>query len=378
MIYLDSAATSWPKPDAVKEAVMKSLDAAGNPGRSGHRMSLDAARSIHQTRWLLSSFLGARSAAQVVFTLNATDALNMAIKGLVRPGMHVITTCLEHNSILRPLYALERRGQIQLTVLPLADGHSIDPEQFAAAMRPETGLVAVNHASNVTGAILDVAAIGAICRQLQVRLLVDVSQTAGILPIDVLHWNAACVAGAGHKGLLGPQGTGFLYVRDDVELSFWREGGTGSISDEVLQPEFMPDRLEAGTPNTPGIAGLGAGIEYIQDIGLEKIRAHELQLTEQLRAGFRQIPGLTLYGPGGEASVGVVSVNLEGWDGAELAFQLEQEYGILTRPGLHCAPLAHKAIGTFPQGTVRFSVGYATTVEDVEQAINAVRQLAVK
>ncbi len=372
-LYLDHAATSWPKPNVVKEAMMLALEQSGNPGRSGHSLSLNAARLIHQARHTLAQFFNAPSSAQIVFTLNATDSLNMAIKGMVKPGDHVITTCLEHNSVLRPLYALKNAGQIELTVLELQDG-TVQPEQFAAAIRPDTALVVTTHASNVIGAIIDIASVSRICQKAGVRLLLDAAQTAGVLPIDVQELNLAAMACAGHKGLLGPQGTGALYVRADVELGFWREGGTGSISHEVYQPPFMPDRLEAGTPNTIGIAGLGASVKYLSEIGIDTIRQKEAALTEQLRAGLKRIPGLTLYTP--DISMGVFSVNLEGFDSAGLSVALEREHGILTRPGLHCAPLAHKAIGTYPQGTTRISIGYSTTEAEVEQVIKALEELS--
>lgn len=371
-IYLDHAATSWPKPEVVKEAMLLALGQSGNPGRSGHGLSLSAARLIHQARHTIAKFFNAPSSSQIVFALNATDALNMAIKGMVRQGDHVITTCLEHNSVLRPLYALKNASKIELTVLGLQGG-TVQPEQFAEAMRPETAVVATTHASNVTGAIIDIAAVSQICDERGVKLLLDAAQTAGVLPIDVQELNLAAMACSGHKSLLGPQGTGVLYVRQDVELAFWREGGTGSISHEIYQPAFMPDRLEAGTPNTIGIAGLGAGVKYLSELGLDTIRQREAALTEQLRAGLKQVPGLTLYTP--DISMGVFSVGLEGFDSAELTVALEGEYGILTRPGLHCAPLAHQALGTYPHGTTRISVGYTTTEAEVEAVIGALMEL---
>lgn len=375
-IYLDHAATSWPKPPAVRSAVADALDAIGNPGRSGHRLSLQAARLVYAARQELSQLLGIPDAQQLVFTLNATDALNMAIKGLVRPGDHVITTCFDHNSVLRPLAGLQRQGRIELTVLTPDDGLCLRPEQFEQALRPHTSLVAVSHASNVTGALLDVAGLGASCRAQGVKLLVDASQTLGSLPFDLSAVQPDCLAASGHKGLLGPQGTGFLYVRPGVDLNFWREGGTGSSSHEIWQPEFMPDRLEAGTPNTPGLAGLAASARWLRQQGVAAVREHELELTERLRAGLAGIPGLKLLGPGGERGVGVVSISLADWDPSDLAVALEDGYGVLTRPGLHCAPLAHQAIGTFPTGTVRLSVGYCTTAAEIDQTVAALQHLS--
>ena len=371
-LYFDHAATSWPKPAAVPEAMMLALEQSGNPGRSGHSLSLGAARFIHKARHAVSKLFNAANSTQIVFTLNATDALNMAIKGLVSPGDHVITTCLEHNSVLRPLYALKNAGKIELTVLGLQNG-TIQPEQFAAALRPTTALIVTTHASNVTGAVIDIEAVSEICQSRGIKLVLDCAQTGGLLPIDVQKLKPAAMACSGHKGLLGPQGTGILYVSPEVELAFWREGGTGSISHELHQPEFMPDRLEAGTPNTIGIAGLGAAVNYLNELGREHLRQREAALTERLRAGLQQVPGLTLYSP--PNSLGVLSVNLEGYDSAELSVVLERQYGILTRPGLHCAPLAHKAIGTYPHGTTRISVGYTTTEAEVDAVIEAFMEL---
>ena len=299
---------------------------------------------IHQTRYAASQFFNAANPAQMIMTLNATDGLNMAIKGMLQAGDHVITTCMEHNSVLRPLYSLQQAGQIEVTILKLQADGNIHPEQLAAAIRPNTTLAALNHASNVTGSLLDIDAMCAICNAQGVDVLLDASQTAGVLPIDVQKLNVAAMACSGHKSLLGPQGTGLLYVRPDIELAFWREGGTGSISHEVYQPDFMPDRMEAGTPNTPGIAGLGAALQHLSQIGIDKIQQHEMQLAARLRQGLRQDTGVTAYGP--ESGIGTVSINLQDFDAADLSVALERQYGILTRPGLHCAPLAHKAIGT--------------------------------
>ncbi len=375
-VYLDYAATSWPKPDAVKQAVIAALDGSGNPGRSGHRLSLDAARTVYQARHEVSQLLCARDSARVVFTLNATDALNMAINGLLKPGDHAITTCFDHNSVLRPLSHLAKQGTIELTVLQSEDGLTVQPDQFRDALRPNTSLIAASHASNVTGALLDVGAVGEICRGSGCRLLLDASQTLGALPIDVASLPVDCLVAPGHKGLLGPQGTGVLYVRPGLDLSCWRIGGTGSASDKLYQPEFMPDRLEAGTPNTPGLAGLAAAVNWLRRQGVDSIRQHELALTERLRSGISGIPGAHLYGPGGEQGVGVISLNLANWDPSDLAVALEDDFGIMTRPGLHCAPLAHQAIGSFPVGTVRLSLGYSTTDEEIDWAIAALSELS--
>ncbi|HHY93141.1 MAG TPA: aminotransferase class V-fold PLP-dependent enzyme, partial [Firmicutes bacterium] len=309
--------------------------------------------------------------------LNCTDALNMALKGVLKPGDHVVTSALEHNSILRPLEGLRERGVITYTVVPASPVGELDPADFARAVRPDTRLIAVTHASNVIGSVTPLAEVGAVARQAGTLFLVDAAQTAGVLPIDVQALGIDLLAFAGHKGLLGPMGTGGLYVRPSLELASWREGGTGSRSELTTQPDFYPDHLEAGTPNTPGIAGLNAGLDFILKTGLEAIQEKEQALSARLHGGLAAIPGVKLYGsPDLTRRVAVLSFTLDGRDNAEIAVHLDRQYGIMSRPGLQCAPLAHQALGTFPEGTVRLSLGYFNTEEEVDQAIRAIAALA--
>jgi cysteine desulfurase/selenocysteine lyase len=380
MIYLDNAATSWPKPPAVGQAMTGFLQtSAGNPGRSGHRLSLAAGRAVYEVREALAEFFGLADPLRLVFTANATEAINLVVRGLLRPGDHVVTSSIEHNAVMRPLRALEREG-VQLTVVPCAPDGALNPADVEAALRPDTRLVILNHASNVTGTILPVAEVGAIVRRHKVLLLVDAAQTTGVLPIDVAAMNIGLLAFTGHKGLLGPTGTGGLLLGEWVEVDDLLplvRGGTGSRSEHEEQPDFLPDKYESGTPNAVGLAGLSAGLAYVQERGLDAIRAHEMALTRHLIAGLRTIPGVALYGPGDPArQVAAVSFTLAGWRVSDVGFRLDEDFGVLCRPGLHCAPAAHRTIGTFPEGTVRFAPGPFTTPEEIEAALEAVGRLA--
>jgi cysteine desulfurase family protein len=380
MIYLDNAATSWPKPPAVGQAMTGFLEtSAGNPGRSGHRLSLAAGRAVYEVREALAEFFGLAAPLRLVFTANATEAINLVVRGLLRPGDHVVTSSIEHNAVMRPLRALEREG-VQLTVVPCAPDGALNPADVEAALRPDTHLVILNHASNVTGTILPVAEVGAIVRRHGILFLVDAAQTAGVLPIDVAAMNIGLLAFTGHKGLLGPTGTGGLLLGEWVEVDDLVpliRGGTGSRSEHEEQPDFLPDKYESGTPNAVGLAGLSAGLAYVQERGLDAIRAYEVALTRQFIAGLRAIPGITLYGPGDPArQVAAVSFTLAGWRVSDVSFRLDEDFGVLCRPGLHCAPAAHRTIGTFPEGTVRFAPGPFTTAEEIEAALEAVGRLA--
>lgn len=380
MIYLDNAATSWPKPPAVGQAMAGFLQtSAGNPGRSGHRLSLAAGRAVYEVREALAEFFGLANPLRLVFTANATEAINLVVRGLLRPGDHVVTSSIEHNAVMRPLRALEREG-VQLTVVPCAPDGTLDPADVEAALRPDTRLVILNHASNVTGTILPVVEVGAIARRHGILFLVDAAQTAGVLPIDVAAMNIGLLAFTGHKGLLGPTGTGGLLLGERVEVDDLLpliRGGTGSRSEHEEQPDFLPDKYESGTPNAVGLAGLSAGLAYVQERGLDAIRAHEMALTRQLIAGLRAIHGVALYGPGDPArQVAAVSFTLVGWRVSDVGFRLDEDFGVLCRPGLHCAPAAHRTIGTFPEGTVRFAPGPFTTPEELEAALEAVGRLA--
>jgi cysteine desulfurase family protein len=377
VIYFDNAATSWPKPPAVPRAVRRSLvRGGGNAGRSGHAKALAAARTVLRTRELAAELFHVADPSRLVFTKNATEALNLALYGLLRPADRVVTSSMEHNSVMRPLRDLARRG-VALEVVPAAAGGVIEAAAFCAAVTPGTRLAVVTHASNVTGAVTDVAPIGEHCRRLGVALLLDAAQTAGCVPIDVEALRVDFLAFSGHKGLLGPQGTGGLYVRDERALEPLERGGTGSRSDREEQPEFLPDRYESGTLNMPGIAGLGAGVEYLLRRGVQDVQAHERRLLELFLEGLAEQPGITIYGPpGAQARTGVLSLNVAGLSCSEAGSALEDRFALATRVGLHCAPLAHRSLGTFPQGTVRFSWGPFTRRRDVRAAVCALRLLA--
>jgi cysteine desulfurase family protein len=323
----------------------------------------------------LASFFNVQDPAQVVFTKSCTEALNVALKGLLKLGDHVITTSMEHNSVLRPLSRLHRSG-VEVTVLQANKEGCVTPEQVAEAIRDNTKLVAVTHASNVVGTIMPIADIGKVAHDHGVLFLVDAAQTAGVLPIDMEQCFIDVLCVPGHKSLMGPTGTGALLVREGVVVEPLIEGGTGSLSESVEQPSFMPDRLESGTLNVVGIAGLKAGLEFIMEVGLSDIRQHELKLTQMFLEGLSELDNITVYGPKDtERMVGVVSAVVKGVDPARVSALLDQEYGIATRPGLHCAPLAHKSIGTFETGTVRFSVGFFNTVEDIEETVRAMKHI---
>lgn len=376
-IYFDNAATSWPKPDEVYRAAENYLRNGGaNPGRSGHTRSINADRLVFETRERAASILGAGEPEELVFTFNATDSLNMAIKGVLEPGDHVIYTSLEHNSVLRPLASLRKRGVITTTMISCDSSGNIDLQDIEKAILPSTRLIICTHASNVIGTVLPVKEISHLAWDNGVLFLLDAAQTAGSIPIDLQEIKPHLAAFTGHKGLMGPPGVGLLYVRKGVSIKPWREGGTGSRSEEEQQPEMMPDYLEAGTMNTPGIAGFNEGLKYIEKTGISTISRHEFILAGKLREGLKEIRRVKLFEPGTEHQpVAVVSFNIEGIDSGELGYVLEQAYGILCRTGLHCAPCAHRTIGTFPQGTVRFSLSYFNREEQVDYALKAIREI---
>ncbi|RJX29143.1 MAG: aminotransferase class V-fold PLP-dependent enzyme [Dethiobacter sp.] len=378
MIYFDNAATSWPKPEHVYKAAENYLRNGGaNPGRSGHTRSIHADRLVFETRERAASFLGAGQPEEIIFTLNATDSLNMAIKGVLVPGDHVICTSLEHNSVLRPLGSLSRNGLITTTMISCDSSGYLDTEDLERAIRPDTKLIVCTHASNIIGTVLPVEEISSLAWKKGILFLLDAAQTAGSIPLNLQEIKPHLAAFTGHKGLLGPPGVGLLYVRKGVNIKPWREGGTGSRSEEDRQPEMMPDYLEAGTMNTPGLAGLNEGLKFIEKTGISLITEHESYLARKLRQGLKEIGRVKVFNAGTEhQSVAVVSFVMEGMDSGELGYILEQAYGILCRTGLHCAPHAHRSIGTFPQGTVRFSLGYFNQEEEVEQALEAVKELA--
>lgn len=377
MIYLDNAATSFPKPQRVYERMDKYLrEEAANPGRSGHRLSVAAESQIIQARSVLAKLFGAKKTERIVFTLNCTDSLNIAIKGVLKEGDHVVTTILEHNSVLRPLNALEVSKKITVTkVRPSQDGF-VNPQEIKKALQKNTKLVVITHASNVIGVIEPIREIGRVVREAGALLLVDAAQTAGIVPIDIETDFIDLLAFPGHKALYGPPGTGGLYVGERVTLTPWREGGTGFNSESQIHPDIFPFVLEGGTPNSVGIAGLKEGVEFILEKGIENLRAHEQSLVKRLRDSLRKIPGVKLFGTDDVAkSVAPVSFLLEGIEPQELSIVLDQSFEIATRAGLHCAPLMHEFLKTSPQGCIRFSPGYFNTIQEIDQAVNAVKEI---
>jgi len=376
MIYLDNAATTFPKPAAVGEAMTGFLvhDAA-NPGRGGHAMAVRAAQLVWQTRLAIATLIRAADPDRIAFMLNCTDALNTALKGVLRAGDHVVTSSMEHNSVIRPLAALERAGITHSRVRCDGQGR-LDPDEVTRAIEPRTRLVALCHASNVTGTLQPVAAIGRMVRERGLLLLVDAAQTLGVVPVDV---EADCIdllAFPGHKSLYGPTGTGGLYAGGRVQVQAIRQGGTGSESEREEQPERMPDRLESGTLNTVGLAGLGAGARFVLEQGVERIAAHERALAARLAQGLAAIEGVQMQGPQDFAErLGTVSFTLSGWEPTDLAAVLDQSFGIAARAGLHCAPVAHRTLGTFPSGSIRMSPGWFNTVDEIDRALEAVREI---
>jgi cysteine desulfurase family protein len=379
MIYLDNAATSFPKP----EGVYRALDAfartsLANPGRSGHRMALAAEHALDDCRILLNNLFHGKEPQRWVFTLNCTDALNMAFKGVLNDGDHVITTDLEHNSVSRPLRALDLAGRISLTRLRADAGGTVDPDDVRKAVTPRTRLVAMTHASNVLGTVQPIAEVGRIVREHDVFFLVDAAQTAGVLPIDVQALNIDLLAFPGHKGLLGPTGTGALYVGPRVKLRPWREGGTGGDSSSETQPRDLPYHYEGGTPNVLGVSGLAAGVRYVLERGPETIHQHEIDLTRRLLGRLDEMPAYQAFGHRDfERRVATLSFRCEALPAPEVGAILDQSFDIAVRPGLHCAPYVHRAQGTFPDGLVRVSPGPFSTIEDIDRLTAALAEIAL-
>jgi cysteine desulfurase family protein len=377
MIYFDNAATSWPKPASVAAAVQEQMTgASGNPGRSGHRLSVAAARVVEDTREALARLFHVADPSRLAFAPNATHALNVALLGFLRPGDRVVTTSVEHNSVMRPLRHLETLG-VRVAVVDCETDGSIDVGKVEDALRPGARLLVATHASNVAGTILPIGELAALARTHGSRFVVDAAQTAGTVPIDVEALGVDVLAFAGHKGLFGPTGTGGLYVREGVDLQPLVRGGTGSDSAHEVQPDFMPDMLESGTLNVSGIAGLGAGVRFLMDVGVDAVQAHERLLATHCIEGIRAIADVTVYGPANPASrCGIVSFNVSGVSPSDVGGLLDESFGIMARTGLHCAPAAHRTLHTFPGGTVRFGFGWFNTVDEVAAAVDAVRQIA--
>jgi len=386
VIYLDNGATSFPKPDVVHDAVRDFYSNNGvNPGRTGCDLAINAEKMIHETRRRLSALFNpsliqagqTKDPNRLVFTMNATMSLNLIINGMVGPGDHVVTTMAEHNSVIRPVnHKVRDEGAEATYVVPDDEGY-IDPEDIRKAIRKNTTLVVVNHGSNVTGVVQDLEAIGAVCREEGIPMAVDTAQTAGVLPIDMAKCNISFLSFTGHKGLLAPTGTGGICVADDAEIRGTIYGGTGVRSAVPFHLEEYPYRLEAGTQNLAGIAGLSAGLDWIEQQGQENIYRHEMELLTMLQAGLEEIPGVTLWGTRDlQRRVATLSMTVENYDAADIGTILDVEYGIQTRTGLHCAPLIHEHHGTTPRGTVRFSAGPFNTQKHMETAIRAVAEIS--
>ena len=384
MIYFDNAATSWPKPPGVAEAMVRFLDHTGaNPGRSGHRLSLEAGRVVYDAREAVAELFHVADPLRVVFGANVTEALNLALRGYLRSGDHVVTSSMEHKSVMRPLRALaagEGGGPIKLSVVPCSSEGFLDPADLESAIQPETVMVVLNHASNVCGTLLPVPDAGKLARRHGCLLLVDVAQTAGAFPINMEADRIDLLAFTGHKALGGPMGTGGLVIGERVELGRLeplKRGGTGSRSEREEQPDFLPDMCESGTPNTVGLAGLLAGVRWVTERGVDAIRQHEVEMAQRLIDDLCEVPGVTVHG-GHDAArqAATISFNVDGLEPSDVGLLLDDEHGIMCRVGLHCAPAAHKTLGTFPRGTVRFGLGALNTQDEVETAIGAVRAIA--
>jgi cysteine desulfurase / selenocysteine lyase len=378
-IYLDNAATTFPKPEQVYRAVDHALREIGvGPGRGSYRRGLAASRMVFEAREAVAALFRIRDSARVIFTHSATESLNLALNGLLKPGDHVVSTTMEHNSLLRPLCLAEKIG-VEVTWVPGDCCGLVDWKDIRAALRSNTRLVALSHCSNVTGALQPVAEIGALARKEGILFLLDAAQSAGAVPIDVDDMKIDLLAVPGHKGLFGPQGTGILYVGEGVELRPLIVGGTGGFSSVAEQPETLPERFESGTMNTPGIAGLKAGVEFVSSTGVGEIRRKEALLVTQLLEGLAGIPGIVTYSPGSpELRLGMVSFTAGGHDPAEIGFLLDSEFDIAVRVGLHCAPEAHRTIGTFPGGAVRVSPGYFNSGQDIEIFLSALSTIVSK
>lgn len=376
MIYLDNAATTMHKPECVINAVITAMGSMGNAGRGANEASLSASRVIYDTRERLCRLFGGTSPKQIAFTNNSTESLNIAIRGLLNPGDHVITTVLEHNSVLRPLYELEKQG-VKLTIIGSDEKGRIDISQIEDAVCGDTKMIVCTNGSNLTGNYIDVGEVGKIARKRGVLFVVDASQTAGVFPIDVEKMKIDVLCFTGHKGLLGPQGTGGLYVREGLRIRPLKSGGTGVQTYNKSQPEEMPTALEAGTLNGHGIAGLHAALGYLEETGIDVIRKREQELMWKFYEGVKDIPGITIYGDFTTKNrCPIVTLNIGDYDSGEVSDALLTEYGISTRPGGHCAPLMHGALGTVEQGAVRFSFCHYNTDEEIETAIRAIWELA--
>ncbi|MFG1735463.1 aminotransferase class V-fold PLP-dependent enzyme [Paenibacillus sp. 843] len=377
IVYLDHAATSWPKPPEVFEAMRKAMEeAAANPGRGSHRMAVKASRVLYGTRKTLADLFGVKNPNDIALTSNTTEALNLAIKGYLREGDHVIATMIEHNSVRRPLEYLKRTRGIQVDYIPVDEEGQLDMQLMEGAFRSNTRLVVCSQSSNLLGSIIPLIEIGELVKRKGAVLLVDAAQSAGMLDIHVEEMHIGMLAFPGHKGLLGPQGTGGLYISPDIDLEPLLHGGTGSQSEAIEQPTVRPDRYEAGTPNTIGYAGLQAGVRKVLEWTPQHIYRHEWELTQYMMEGLQEVGGFRILGPAfGQARTGIVAFVSERYSASELAFRLDREYGIAVRAGYHCTPLAHMASGTEQTGAIRASVGISTSRDEIEFMRKAIKEI---
>lgn len=378
MIYMDNAATTMQKPKEVVEAVANAMCSMGNAGRGAHGASLGASRTIFDTRDRLARFFNVGNPKQVVFTSNSTESLNTALKGILNSGDHVISTMLEHNSVLRPLYELEERG-VELSFVKSNTAGTIEYNDFEALIKNNTKVIVCTHGSNLTGNVVDIKKVGEIAKKHGLLFVVDASQTAGVFPIDMKEMNIDILCFTGHKGLLGPQGTGGMCVREGVVVRPLKSGGSGVQTYSKHHPFEMPTALEAGTHNGHGIAGLNAALEYLEKEGIDNIRAREQELMWRFYEGVKDIPGVKVYGDFSTRNrCAIVTLNIGDYDSSEVSDELLMTYDISTRPGAHCAPLMHQALGTVEQGAVRFSFSHYNTDEEIEIAIGAIKELATE
>ncbi len=375
-IYLDNAATSFPKPESVYLAIDQFMRQNGaSPSRGSYPRSQESERKLIQLRSKLSQFLGIPNPSRLILTANSTDALNMAMKGFLQQNDHVITTDLEHNAVLRPLWGLRRARNIEVSIVNSGTNGEINPDDIFKQVTPRTKLICVTHASNVLGTIQPIAEIGRRCRESGIPFLVDGSQATGVMNVNVEELGVDFYAFTGHKSLLGPTGTGGLYVREGIEIDPFREGGNGTHSEDLNQPSTWPERHESGTPNTMGLIGLLAGVEFLQQHGVDAIHQHEIELNKMLMEGFKEIDGITIYGPEAEKKVGITSISFPAVNHAEFGQILGKKFGVMIRTGIHCAPLIHQTLGTKGQGTLRFSMGWANTKDDIETVLKNVREI---
>ena len=378
MIYLDNAATTLHKPPQVVKAVADALQSMGNSARGTHAGSMAASHTVYDTRVKLAKLFGCPRADRVAFTANVTEALNIAVNGLIGRGDHVITTDCEHNSVLRPLYRLADEQGVEVSFVPADRQGNLDYDAFERLMQPHTRAIVCTHASNLTGNLTDLARVSAVAKAHDVLLIVDAAQTAGAYPIDMAALGIDVLCFTGHKGLMGPQGTGGLCVREGLTLRHWKVGGSGVQSYSRTHPTQMPTCLEAGTLNGHGIAGLSAALDFIAEVGVDAIHDRETALMRRFYEGVKDVPGITVYGDFSRRRMAIVTLNIGDYESGAVSDALSEEYGIATRPGAHCAPRMHQALGTEQQGAVRFSFSWFNTEQEIDAAIQAVRELAAE